>query len=140
MAGLLFVVCSAIEELYRVGRVFIQSDGSLEQCWKYLIETRQEHFINRYLKYLDSRDNNYSDWAIGKREFDNLSSSPSSSQNREGNSFWWGGDTPDSIMAYQEIYEHTPYDDVVDFAIIKVSYFPQYLRVKLELFKVYAET
>lgn len=115
MAGLLFVVCSAIEELYRVGKVFIQSDGSFERCWKYVLETRQEIFIKRYVDYLDN-----SDCAIGKSGFNHLLSS--SLRNHEENSFWWGN-TPDDNMAYQEIYEFTPYD-VVDYASIKVSYSP----------------
>lgn len=114
MAGLVFVVCSAIEELYRVGKVFIQSDGSFERCWKYVVETRQELFIKRYVDYLDN-----SDCVIGKKQFDNSNNFPSLLRNQEENSFWWGY-TPDNNMAYQEIYEFTPYD-VVDYASIKVS-------------------
>lgn len=117
MAGLIFVVCGAIDELYRVGRVFIQSDGSLERCWKYLLETRQEIFIKRYLDYLDN-----SDCDIGKKAFDNDRVISSSLRNQEESNFWWG-DTPVNNMAYQEIYEFTP-SDLVDCAIIKVSYAP----------------
>ncbi len=121
MAGLLFVVCSAVDELYRVGKVFIQSDFSFERCWKYVLETRQEYFIKRYLDYLDN-----SDCAFGKSEFDDSVPLSASLRNKGENSFWWGY-TPDSTMAYQEIYEFVPYD-VVDYASIKVSYFP-YCRI-----------
>lgn len=113
MAGLFFVVCSTIEELYRVGKVFIQSDGSFERCWKYVLETRQEIFIKRYLNYLDNRA-----YGIGEKGFDN-SLSITSFDNQRENNFWWGN-TPDKNMAYQEIYEFTPYD-VVDYVSVKVS-------------------
>lgn len=115
MAGLLFVVCSAVDELYRIGKVYIQSDGSFERCWNYVLETRQENFIKRYLHYLDTS-------AVVTSEFDNgIVQQSSTSRNKIENSFWSGGTTPDNSMAYQEIYEYTPYD-VVDYAIIKVSY------------------
>lgn len=115
MAGLFFVVCSAIEELYRVGKVFIQSDGSFERCWQYVLETRQELFIKRYLDFLDNSDSE-----IGNRTFDN--GLIISSRNQGGNCYWYGN-TPDKNMAYQEIYEFTPSDEV-DYAIIKVSLVP----------------
>lgn len=117
MAGLLFVVCSAFEELYRVGKVFIQSDGSFQQCWKYILETRQEIFIKRYLDYLDN-----SDCAFGKTEFDNSLAISSSLRHKEKDNTWW--DTPDDdTMAYREIYEFTPYDEV-DYVTINVSFIP----------------
>lgn len=114
MAGLFFVVCSAIEEMYRVGKVFIQSDGSFERCWNYVLETRQQIFIKRYLEYLDN-----SDCAKGKRLFDNGLLISSSFRNQGETNCWWGN-MPDNNMAYQEIYEFTPYD-VVDYVSIKVS-------------------
>lgn len=114
MAGLLFVVCSAVEELYRVGKVFIQSDGSFDQCWKYVLETRQERFIKRYLDYLDNRD-----CAVVKTVFDN---NKSSLRNREDNT-WWGNTPDNNDMAYQEIYEFTP-SDIVDYVSITVSFIP----------------
>lgn len=115
MAGLFFVVCSAIEEFYRVGKVFIQSDGSFERCWKYVLETRQENFIKRYLDYLDN-----SDCGIGKGVFDNGLVISSSFRYQGENNCWWGNMPDNNIMAYQEIYEFTPYD-VVDYVSIKVS-------------------
>lgn len=118
MAGLLFVVCSAIDELYRIGKIFIQSDGSVERCWKYVLETRHESFIKRYLAHLDGDS-----CALSKEEFDNDFISASSSKNYEENNSWWGN-TPDNNMAYQEIYEFTPDDfEVVDYATVKVSLF-----------------
>lgn len=119
MAGLFFVVCSSIEELCRVGKVFIESGGSIEQCWKYVRETRQEIFIKRYLDYLDN-----SDCAIGKSIFDkSLVISSSSLKNRGENKHWWDFTQDNDTMAYQEIYEHTA-SDLVDYVSIEVSFIP----------------
>lgn len=117
MAGLFFVVCGAIEELYRVGKVFVQSDGSFDQCWKYVQETRQERFIKRYLDYLDNRE-----CAIGKTVFAN---SKLPVRKQENNNCWWDNTPDNNTMAYQEIYEFTPSDemDYVTFTVSSILYF-----------------
>lgn len=128
MAGLMFVVCSAIDELYRIGKLFIQSDGSFERCWKYILETRHENFVKRYLAYLDNNN-----CASGNEEFDNGAVSSSSLINSKENSFWWGY-TPDSEMSCEEVFEFVPYD-VVDYASIKVRpysiLFSRHIGIKL---------
>lgn len=53
MAALVFIVGSVCEQIYRIGSILLRSNGSIDECWNYMIESRQQYLIAKYLKLLD---------------------------------------------------------------------------------------
>lgn len=54
MAALVCILYSVSVDLYRVGRVFIESGGSIGDCLNYLQEKREIILIERYLEHIDT--------------------------------------------------------------------------------------
>lgn len=54
MAALVCILYSVSVELYRVGRVFIKTGGSIGDCLNYLQEKREIILIERYLEHIDT--------------------------------------------------------------------------------------
>ena len=55
MAALVFIAGSVCEQIYRVGSVFVNS-YSVNQCWNYLVDFREELLNQRYLQQIDDRN------------------------------------------------------------------------------------
>lgn len=57
MAALIIHTCSILEQVFRVGCVFIRTNGSINDCWQFILTERRNFLINKYLKQII--DNNY---------------------------------------------------------------------------------
>lgn len=50
MAALILHACSILEQVFRVGCVLIRTNGSLYDCWHFIVTERRQFLINNYLK------------------------------------------------------------------------------------------
>lgn len=57
MAALILYTCSILEQVFRIGCVFVRTNGSINDCWQFILTERRNFLINKYLKEII--DNNY---------------------------------------------------------------------------------